>query len=101
MGSRIAPQWSMLTDRRSDWPVWLATRMDIHPRCVWAAIGDLPDRERQVFTGYHFGNRSFYELSREVGMGKASVETLYNRTCLEVARISAVYDEVRRLEHLT
>jgi len=90
----------MLSDRRSDWPVWLATRMNIHPQCVWVAIGDLPDRQRQIFTGYHFGNRSLYDLSREVGMGKKSVEVLLTRTCLEVAHVSALYDEIRRLEHL-
>ncbi len=89
----------MLTDRRSDWPVWLATRMDVHPQCVWSAIKDLPDTQRQIFTGYHFGNRSFDDISRELGMGKTSVELIHTQTCLEVAHTSVLYNEIRRFEH--
>lgn len=91
----------MLTDRRSDWPVWLAARIGVHPQCVWTAIGDLPDRQRQIFTGYHFGDRSFEDLSREVGMGTTAVEKVHTRTCLDVAYVSALYNEIRRLDDPT
>lgn len=63
-----------------------------------AALGELPDEQRQIFIAHELEGRSFKELAAETGL---SVNTLLSRKHYAVLhlrrRLRGIHDELRRL----